>query len=200
MKNEKGFTLGELLIVVAIIAVLVAVSIPIFTGKIEKTRRAVDLQTARTIESILANAINDGTVQFPAIMSNTHNYGIFVVISRDKDNFPQDYIKKHNIKPKNDTLFCGADEKVIINNTPSKRWNDYQDEIENLLINSGMNINSLKVASKSFQNGGWDWIGVYVGYVKGKFVTRIYSGEADKNGDASLKIGATNIENLINHQ
>lgn len=30
--RSKGFTLAELLIVVAIIAVLVAVSIPIFTG------------------------------------------------------------------------------------------------------------------------------------------------------------------------
>ena len=30
--NKKGFTLAELLVVVAIIAILVAVSIPIFTG------------------------------------------------------------------------------------------------------------------------------------------------------------------------
>lgn len=38
MKNRKGFTLAELLIVVAIIAVLVAISIPIFTGQMEKAR------------------------------------------------------------------------------------------------------------------------------------------------------------------
>ena len=35
-KNKKGFTLAELLIVVAIIAVLVAISIPIFTSQLEK--------------------------------------------------------------------------------------------------------------------------------------------------------------------
>ena len=36
--NKKGFTLAELLIVVAIIGVLVAVSIPIFTAQLEKAR------------------------------------------------------------------------------------------------------------------------------------------------------------------
>ena len=40
--NKKGFTLAELLIVVAIIAVLVAVSIPIFTSQLEKAREATD--------------------------------------------------------------------------------------------------------------------------------------------------------------
>ena len=37
-KNNKGFTLAELLIVVAIIAVLVAVSIPTFNNQLEKSR------------------------------------------------------------------------------------------------------------------------------------------------------------------
>ena len=37
-KKRKGFTLAELLIVVAIIAVLVAIGIPIFTSQLEKSR------------------------------------------------------------------------------------------------------------------------------------------------------------------
>ncbi len=40
MKERKGFTLAELLIVVAIIAVLVAISIPIFSTQLEKARYA----------------------------------------------------------------------------------------------------------------------------------------------------------------
>lgn len=46
-KQNKGFTLAELLIVVAIIAVLVAISIPIFTSQLEKSREAVDLANLR---------------------------------------------------------------------------------------------------------------------------------------------------------
>ena len=41
--NKKGFTLAELLIVVAIIAVLVAIAIPIFTSQLEKSRESTDL-------------------------------------------------------------------------------------------------------------------------------------------------------------
>ena len=45
--NKKGFTLMEMLIVVAIIAVLVAIAIPTFTGQLEKSRQATDLANIR---------------------------------------------------------------------------------------------------------------------------------------------------------
>ncbi|MEG1429394.1 MAG: prepilin-type N-terminal cleavage/methylation domain-containing protein, partial [Hydrogenoanaerobacterium sp.] len=41
MKNKKGFTLAELLIVVAIILVLVAIAIPLFTSATESANKAV---------------------------------------------------------------------------------------------------------------------------------------------------------------
>lgn len=50
-KNKKGFTLAELLIVVAIIAVLVGVSIPVFTSLLEKSREATDLANVRSAYS-----------------------------------------------------------------------------------------------------------------------------------------------------
>lgn len=46
-KNTKGFTLAELLIVVAIIAVLVAISIPVFTSQLHKARVAADWANVR---------------------------------------------------------------------------------------------------------------------------------------------------------
>ena len=45
--NKKGFTLAELLIVVAIIAVLVAIAIPVFTTQLEKSRDAVSASNLR---------------------------------------------------------------------------------------------------------------------------------------------------------
>lgn len=47
-QNKKGFTLAELLIVVAIIGVLVAISIPIFSKQLEKSREATDLANVRS--------------------------------------------------------------------------------------------------------------------------------------------------------
>ena len=55
-KNNKGFTLAELLIVVAIIAVLVAIAIPIFTQQLERAREATDLANIR---SAYAEAMTD---------------------------------------------------------------------------------------------------------------------------------------------
>lgn len=45
--RKKGFTLAELLVVVAIIAVLVAIAIPIFTSQLEKAREATDAANLR---------------------------------------------------------------------------------------------------------------------------------------------------------
>ena len=51
--NNNGFTLAELLIVVAIIAVLVAVSIPVFTAQLNKAKYATDEANARSIYAVL---------------------------------------------------------------------------------------------------------------------------------------------------
>ena len=48
IKNTKGFTLMEMLIVVAIIAILIAIAIPTFTAQLEKAREAADIANIRS--------------------------------------------------------------------------------------------------------------------------------------------------------
>lgn len=64
MKNKRnGFTLAELLIVVAIIGVLVAVSIPVFSQQLEKSREATDLANVRSAYAeLMADVMDDPAV------------------------------------------------------------------------------------------------------------------------------------------
>ena len=60
--NKKGFTLAELLIVVAIIAVLVAIAIPVFTSQLEKSREATDIANVRSAyATVVAAYLVDGS-------------------------------------------------------------------------------------------------------------------------------------------
>lgn len=71
-KNNKGFTLAELLIVVAIIAVLVAIAIPVFTSQLEKAREATDKANLRAAyaEQMTWILTWDGTATPTAITVN----------------------------------------------------------------------------------------------------------------------------------
>ena len=47
-RNKKGFTLVEMLIVVAIIAILIVVSVPLIGNSLDKAREAVDAANERS--------------------------------------------------------------------------------------------------------------------------------------------------------
>jgi len=68
--NKKGFTLAELLIVVAIIGVLVAISIPIFTNQLEKAKEGVDESNIRSAYAQVSAAALTQDINKPSGMKN----------------------------------------------------------------------------------------------------------------------------------
>ena len=62
--NRRGFTLAELLIVVAIIAVLVAIAIPVFTKQLHNAKASADMANLRAYYAELqADFLANGKVR-----------------------------------------------------------------------------------------------------------------------------------------
>ena len=60
--NNKGFSLVELIVVIAIMAVLVGVLAPTLIKNVEKSRESTDLQNLDTIRGAVVTTLSDETV------------------------------------------------------------------------------------------------------------------------------------------
>jgi len=115
--NKKGFTLAELLIVVAIIAVLVAIAIPIFTAQLEKSREATDLANVRAAYAeIVAKYIEDGQAHSATIALKS-NGSDNKIGAGDVAGVSNDAILKNGTSVE---VKVDADGKVTIANQPAK--------------------------------------------------------------------------------
>lgn len=68
MRNNKGFSLVELIIVIAIMAILVGVMAPQLIKYIEKTNVSSDTQLCDSVKTAITTAMMD-----PAVISNSSN-------------------------------------------------------------------------------------------------------------------------------
>ena len=78
--NKKGFTIVELVIVIAVIAILAAVLIPTFSGIIRKANISADTQLAKNLNDILAaeEAVDGKPSDFEAVVQILKNNGYVV--------------------------------------------------------------------------------------------------------------------------
>lgn len=87
--NKKGFTLMEMLIVVAIIIILVAISIPAFSGQIDKAAIATDAANLRAAEAAyVMQTMPGGTPAIPS--TGTAYYDIDEGIFKAASTVPAD--------------------------------------------------------------------------------------------------------------
>lgn len=75
-RGKKGFTLMEMLIVVAIIAILIAIAIPVFTTQLNKSKQAADEANARSLYAVAtANYMTDtASYKAPTISGSVATY------------------------------------------------------------------------------------------------------------------------------
>ena len=91
-RSRKGFTLVELIVVIAILAILAGVAIPVYNGYIKKAQEAADLQLLDSINTAFAAACIANNVDVSKLDTNNAkiplNTDKQVVISRIVANDP----------------------------------------------------------------------------------------------------------------
>ena len=125
IKNTKGFTLMEMLIVVAIIAVLVAIAIPTFTTSLNKARVAADAANIRSgyasvMAEILTNHLEAGTTTGKVVYDLKKDG---TVVAGTENTFNGDFTTQGNATTDQDiagqTKTWGKNKKVQYVYTPS---------------------------------------------------------------------------------
>lgn len=113
LKKQGGFTMVELLIVVAIIAILVAVSIPMMNNALEQSRHAVDQANVRDAIALISVEYTTNPDSFKAT-PDTYYYCV------DEDTH-QGYLSKNADEAATPKCTCGecADtDKLSVTLTP----------------------------------------------------------------------------------
>lgn len=97
--NKKGFTLMEMLIVVAVIAILIAVAIPVFSAQLHKARVATDWANLRSFYADIQTDYMTTGEQNPKVPVDWHS-------SKDYDWHSVTFLNGQKVKMK--AGFCAV--------------------------------------------------------------------------------------------
>ena len=133
--NKKGFTIVELVIVIAVIAILAAVLIPTFASIIKKANQSADIQAVRQMNVALAA---DGAV-VPTTQGRL--FEVLGDMGMDAEDYKPLYSGRYFFWDKglNQVLYVDADGKKVLfpeNVTPTNKWYSLSGDIstENAVI------------------------------------------------------------------
>ncbi len=175
-RKSRGFTLAELLVVVAIVGVLTAISIPIFTSQLEKSRRATDMANARNILSILKTGYMCGDIEFTTDNAGAGVYGcacVTVAVGIDG------------------MQICASNNVKVLGSTDISQ----SQRIGNYIKSFG--LGDLRVKSRTIEDkGGWDFYTVIL-YSDGR--SRIASGTLKDNQVGAWGVIDGRFENNANN-
>ena len=162
--NKKGFTLAELLIVVAIIAVLVAIGIPVFASQLEKSREAADAANIRA---------QYAQVMIEAITSNRD-------VNIDGQDFGKIELRQKQADWQTEALQSSLKNfATIIGKPGTQAWVEYKTDMETAYIkfkekntenNSGSNQANNLLTNSNFSNGNTGWEIIHGSFENGKAV------------------------------
>ena len=87
-RRDAGFTLMELLIVIAIVVILVAIAIPVFTAQLDRAKDAADQANGRALYAIVMADYMDDDDHSLQYNYDTDSQAPNVVVTSDVDNYP----------------------------------------------------------------------------------------------------------------
>ncbi len=177
--DNHGFTIAELLAIIGAIALLMIIFFPAFSRHLEKSRENVDITNARTIQTILTDAVKAGNVDLTS--GEGGRGGIYVIVFKGRDELPRGY---GNIPGKGNALVL-ADPGVTIDGKTSAGGLRQNKELKKLLKFHSVDTDKIQVKSRWEKDGsmGWDWYcAAFVYDQKTGYRTAVYSGFGGQSG------------------